>query len=157
MRRLAAVVLVVAMFGCSSNHGSDGPAPAEPQRSTSPPTPSTAASPAYPDGIATSLAEAKGRGYRSVAFSDTDVWVDDEGGWVYFESDDCEKAMSGFEYTNPQDFGSNDVYRLRCFEDDAPTTATTSQPGSSLSGYEDEPPPPRSNDCPDYSYGVVCW
>ena len=115
MRRwLAVCVLVLA--GCS-------PEASDPPATTTTTTESTTTTAA--DGPAATLAEAQARGYRFVDSMSGEVWVDDDGGYVYFESDDC-RATTELLAQQPSlaEAWGPGTYKIQCFDVANPTTST---------------------------------
>ncbi len=114
-RWLAVAVAVLA--GCSSG-ASDPPA-------TTTTTTTEATTTSSPEGPATTLAEAQARGYRFVDSMSGEAWVDDDGGYVYFESDDC-RATTELLAQQPSlaEAWGPDTYKIKCFDVVNPTTST---------------------------------
>ena len=123
------VGLVVALAACG---GTDGSSNANETANTVTTTAVQSTNTTAQEGPARSLQEAKSRGYRFVDKIDGESWVDDNGGYVYFEAESCAKFISQTRDIEDQipgyierTFGGPGPWKFECFD---VTTATTMTP-----------------------------
>ena len=113
----AAVACTVVLMACSS--GSESTIPTSTPHTTS----TTQSAPTTP-GLASSLAEAKARGYRFVDSISGESYADDVAMVDYFESDDCRATIDLLDqYVAYPDLGDG-PWKWQCFENPTPTTST---------------------------------